>query len=421
MKTDEELHTLFRDASNDAAPDFAVHRVVAGATTRGRSLRRRSVAVRTVGSLAVVAVVAPLAWVGVGQLGGDEGQAPSVAAPASQAAALSGPQRIAFTSDTLAPELVDAVQELRPGADITVREPFAGYNRVGRIAVVEVNEDGQGGNVEIQLWPSDGTMEEVSTSVCDPINGESTCTSVAGGTLATSVGDYSGTSIVSHTATFVRPDGIRVVATASNTEVAVWPAPVIGDAPVLDDAALAALATSDRWVEDGAPDPAPTQDVPLGTLALDIAGMQAELIDQLQALAPDATVSAAPAAQGAGPRVGAVVDDGHGQAFVDLYLGTQMPGFVYGAWLNESGACGAGCSETDEGRLEVYDGADDGTPDEIGVWNGATYQRADGVEVLVSISNTAGPKFDATTTTRATPPLTGEQLAAIATSDVWVD
>lgn len=407
---------------------FAVDDVIDAGTARGRTLRRRRTLTRGLGAVAAVttlALVTPLAW---GQLGG------TVDTGGTDAAAPAAPAQHAPTADTVvqrvpgvhnkqvASTLDDLVTALDPSLVVVPNggTPSRGWNRSAHRGHVTVDDGGGAGIVELFIWPIDVEVPHTE----DRCEGDPsfTCSPVAGGTLAVHDQTYTetdGDRIASTEVELLTTDGLRVVAVAEN-HAGGWPGvePTRADAP-LSVQQLTALVTDPVWIGPAVPVELYEQR-PLGTWALDadetLSTLRAMIVEAL----PGVSVTEPDDAPSAG-RHHLLVDDGEGASYVTLLVSLPEANFTYETILNGYPECLATCTETEDGRLDTAERADDGKDDEVGVWNSASYQRADGVSVTVLSTNTAVPPHEATTTSRRSPLLGVELLARIVQSDVWVD
>ncbi|QCX26130.1 hypothetical protein [Nocardioides jishulii] len=424
--TDTDLNDLFRSATDDLG--FETGNVVAAGTARGRRLRRRSAAVRIVGSVAAVAVVAPLGWLALSNQGTD---APTATTPADRVAA--GTDQIpAVAASEVIPTLAGLVEEIAPDLetspsnDSEIHEiPVPGV-RMGTLTT----SDSQGsGYVTLRISPAQpaASHERTVANVCsDLLPGmvTYTCTEVAEGTLATRTRSHElPRSATTAEAMLVTREGLVVIAHSHNYNHRRATRPT----PPLDVEQLSALVTADAWITQG--DAAAfLEEYPLGTLAFDAAGAGAELATMIEEAVPGVTITELDAATFAAAyshdvyftsytRKGLLVDDGGGVSYVEVLLESAPYNFT----VENPPACPASsCRQDEGGRLDTQELASDKDGSVI-TYNRASYQRADGVGVTVRSTTAAGPETPGSTPTRDAPLLSVEQLSAIATSDVWVN
>lgn len=187
--------------------------------------------------------------------------------------------------------------------------------------------------------------------------------------------------------------------------------------------ALAALVQDDRWLteadEDGTPVQKPIRRSGITTAA------QAEslLLDLVAEVAPGVTATVTTTAVQADDdviRVALLADDGDGVSRIEFDLTQPEDDFNFEDVLMNMPECEQSCGVDEHGALRT---AVDFSPthgQKPGVVTLATYQHADGVGVGIHSSNTELHWAEATSTTRAKPLLSAEQLAVIVTSERWL-
>lgn len=440
MSTDPDLHELFHSATADL--DLPVARLVAGGTERGRRLRRRRTVLRAVGGMTAATVVAPLAWVGVdtlvpGSTGTPENgtAAPPAVAASTALTPVDGGEEVgripAFDDEGAARELTELLGEMAPGLTVEKVVDNGQTNRSATRAIATVSDGTGRGQVEFTVWPKEEgrSAEDLVQLTChDPDrpadHPEVTCTEVEGGTLATterSMVNDQGERYVDLTAELLTLDALRVQVRAANAAVVLESlSPTRPEAPLTLDQVVE-IARDPRWIAVGEPEAPPVQPA-VRDLAVDATTAQEELLALVRTALPGATVTGTtPSPSGWSLSAAVSVDDGQGPSHVQVSFMAPFSDFTFHQWLDTSGPCIGHCVETAVGHLVTEKETNDEKADEVGVYNRATYQRADGVMVTVTSSNTAGPQHEATRTSRPSPPLSTEQLAAIAQSDVWVE
>jgi hypothetical protein len=431
VNTDEELHQMFRSATDGL--DLPVDRVIAGGTGRGRRLRRRNAVTSAIGGVAAVAVAAPLAWVGATPLNSDrtpDGAAAPVASSTVQVA--TGPKRIpAFDSEGTADQLRSIVGRMVPGMSMeTMADDGQMDRRAVRAGVVLRDAEGEGA-VEIQVWPLlDENREQVLDGICHDSSGDpeaelADCTEVDGGTLAVRDSSWQnnrGETYLEQAVSFIAGDGLRVrVSSSNNVGVALDTLSPERTVTPLTLEQVTEIATDPRWLVEGE-EPEPPAQPAIRQVAVNTSQAEDALAELVSEYFPGASIT--PTTTGpSGMSVSAavLVDEGNGPSYVQVSLLRASSDFVFHEWLNTSGPCTAGCVETEAGKLQTYENHDDDKPASNGVYNEASFQRADGAYVSVSSANTAVSQYVATSTSRTSPLLSTKQLTKIAQSDVWVE
>jgi hypothetical protein len=254
MTVETRLRDAMADAVAPATPD--TDHLVAVARRRGLGIRRRRQALGSVGIAAALtlAVAVPTAM-----LGNSGGQAPVAVGPGTSSGTVSTTATDPLSGRATAAALLHAVGQEAPGTATGFHGSAVDGAYADAYAFFRFTPDGSttAGEVAVNVQPNflgddplPGDAKRVREGPCESYMTRCTSTRLADGSRLITYDDRSsyGSGGIRRVASLYRPDGVRIVVSASNGyDVTERDEQVTRDQPVLTTAQLVAVATQPWW------------------------------------------------------------------------------------------------------------------------------------------------------------------------------